>query len=55
MAAEQGRDTPVGRVPGLNMERIYTTTVPAEDLARALADHFRAARRRKRRVCRAVR
>ena len=42
MAAEQGRDTPVGRVPGLNIERIYTTTVPAEDLARALADHFRA-------------
>jgi hypothetical protein len=31
-----------GRVPGLNTERVYTTTVPAEELARALADHFRA-------------
>jgi hypothetical protein len=30
-------------VPGLNIERVYTTTVPAEELARALADHFRAA------------
>jgi hypothetical protein len=42
MAAEQGRDMGTGRVPGLNTERIYTTTVPAEELARALADHFRA-------------
>ena len=40
MAAEQGMGT--GRVPGLNTERVYTTTVPAEELARALADHFRA-------------
>ena len=31
-----------GRVPGLNTERIYSTTVPAEELAQALADHFRA-------------
>jgi hypothetical protein len=31
-----------GRVPGLNTERIYTTTIPAEELGRALADHFRA-------------
>jgi hypothetical protein len=42
MAAEQERDTGTGRVPGLNTERIYTTTIPAEGLARALADHFRA-------------
>jgi hypothetical protein len=42
MAAEQGKGTPTGRVPGLNVERVYTTTVPAEELARALADHFRA-------------
>ena len=39
MAAEQGMGT--GRVPGLNTERVYTTTIPAEELARALADHFR--------------
>jgi hypothetical protein len=42
MAAEQGRDMGTGRVPGLNTERIYTTTVPEEELAQALADHFRA-------------
>jgi len=42
MAAEQGKDTGTGRIPGLNIERVYTTTVPAEELARALADHFRA-------------
>src|SRR6185312_15594827 len=42
MTAEQGRDFGTGRVPGLNTERIYTTTIPAEELARALADHFRA-------------
>ena len=40
MAAEKGMGT--GRVPGLNTERIYSTTVPAEELAQALADHFRA-------------
>jgi hypothetical protein len=40
MTAEQGMGT--GRVPGLNTERIYTTTVPVEELAQALADHFRA-------------
>jgi hypothetical protein len=38
MPAEQ----PAGRVPALNIERIYRTTVPVEELARALADHFRA-------------
>jgi len=42
MAAGQNRDMGTGRVPGLNTERIYTTTVPADELARALADHFRA-------------
>ena len=32
-----------GRGTGaLNFERIYSTTVPAEELARTLADHFRA-------------
>jgi hypothetical protein len=41
MAAEQGRNMGTGRVPGLNTERIYSTTVPADELARALADHFR--------------
>jgi hypothetical protein len=42
MAAEQGKDTLAGPVPALNIERIYSTTVPADELARALADHFRA-------------
>jgi hypothetical protein len=29
--------------PGvLNIERIYSTTIPPEELGRALADHFRA-------------
>ena len=42
MAAEQGKGTEAGRVPALNFERIYRTTVPAEELAGALADHFRA-------------
>ena len=41
MAEEQGRAAGGGR-PALNIERIYQTTVPAEELARALADHFRA-------------
>jgi hypothetical protein len=40
MAEEQGSDS-AGR-PALNIERIYSTTVPAEELARTLADHFRA-------------
>ena len=40
MADEQGRGTAAGR-PALNFERIYGTTVPAEEVARALADHFR--------------
>jgi hypothetical protein len=42
MAAEQGQDTAAGKVPALNIERIYGTTVPADELARALAGHFRA-------------
>ena len=41
MAEEQGRGTGAGR-PALNIERIYSTTVSAEELARTLADHFRA-------------
>ena len=41
MAEEQGRTTGAGR-PALNIERIYSTTVTAEEIARALADHFRA-------------
>jgi hypothetical protein len=42
MAAEHGKDAPVGKMPALNIERIYSTTVPADELARALAGHFRA-------------
>ena len=42
MDAEKGKDLRTGGVPTLNIERIYSTTVPAEELARALADHFRA-------------
>jgi hypothetical protein len=41
MAEMQGKGTGAGR-PVLNIERIYSTTVSAEELARALADHFRA-------------
>ena len=37
MAETQGRGT-----GALNIERIYSTTVPTEELARTLADHFRA-------------
>jgi hypothetical protein len=40
MTEEQGSATRAGR-PALNIERIYSTTVPAEELARTLADHFR--------------
>ena len=42
MAAVQGNDAPAGEVPTVNIERIYSTTVPADELARALAGHFRA-------------
>jgi hypothetical protein len=37
MTEAQGRGT-----GALNIERIYSTTVSAEELARTLADHFRA-------------
>ena len=40
MAAEQGKDTRTGEVPALNIKRIYRTTVPADELARALAVVF---------------
>jgi hypothetical protein len=33
MAAEQGKDTRTGPVPALNTERVYTTTIPADELA----------------------
>ena len=42
MAAEQGKETRTGQWPTLNIERIYSTTIPADELAQALADHFRA-------------
>ena len=42
MTADQGNDARTGRVPALNIERVYSTTIPADELARALADHFRA-------------
>ena len=41
MDAEKGKDLRTGGVPTLNIERIYSTTVPAEELAQALAGHFR--------------
>ena len=40
MTEGQGRSTGAGRT-ALNIERIYRTTVTAEEIARALADHFR--------------
>jgi len=42
MVAEQGKVTWAGQVPPMHVERIYSTTVPAEELAQALADHFRS-------------
>ena len=42
MAAEQGKETRTGQWPALNIERIYSTTIPADELAGALAGHFRA-------------
>jgi hypothetical protein len=42
MAAEQGKETRTGQWPALNIERVYSTTVSADELAAALADHFRA-------------
>jgi hypothetical protein len=42
MAIEQVKDTAGGKVPALNIERVYSTTVPADELAQAIASHFRA-------------
>src|SRR5215472_10023191 len=42
MTAVQGKDAPVGGVPAVNIERIYSTTASVDELAQALADHFRA-------------
>ena len=41
MAEGQGTGARADR-PALNIERIYQTTVPAQELAGALANHFRA-------------
>jgi hypothetical protein len=41
MAAEQGKETRTGQWPTLNVERVYSTTIPADELAKAVADHFR--------------
>ena len=41
MAEQQGSSTSAGR-PALNFERIYGTTVSADEVAQALANHFRA-------------
>ena len=35
MAAEQGKDPRTGPVPALNTDRIYSTTIPAQELARS--------------------
>jgi len=43
LAAEQGKDTPAGRLQGLNIEQVYTTTVPAEEFGRARVDAYRPA------------
>jgi hypothetical protein len=42
MATDRGTGKDSGQVPALNIERMYRTTIPAEELAQALADHFRA-------------
>jgi hypothetical protein len=42
MTAVRDKGAPVGCAPTVNIERIYSTTVLADELARALADHFRA-------------
>ena len=34
------QNTP-GRTTGMNIERVYQTAVPAEDVAKTLAEHFR--------------
>ena len=42
MTAERTNGSGAGQGLAMNIERVYRTTVPAEELARALADHFRA-------------
>ena len=42
MTAERAGGTGGNRGQAMNIERVYQTAVPAEELARALADHFRA-------------
>jgi hypothetical protein len=42
MTVEQGKGAKAGGLLAMNVQRVYSTTVPAEELARALADHFRA-------------
>ena len=42
MNVDQSNSKGVGRGAAMNIERLYRTTVSAEELARALADHFRA-------------
>ncbi len=42
MTADRATGQGAGQGPAMNIERIYRTTIPAEELARALADHFRA-------------
>ena len=41
MTAQQGSSMSAGR-PALNFERVYGTTVSADEVAQALANHFRA-------------
>src|SRR5215216_7782916 len=42
MSADRTGGRGVGTGPAINIERVYSTTLPAEELAQALADHFRA-------------
>ena len=42
MTADRSGSRGAGQGPAMNVERVYSTTIPAEALARALADHFRA-------------
>ena len=42
MNVDQSSSKGAGRGAAMNIERLYRTTVSAEELARALADHFRA-------------
>ena len=42
MTAERTTGQGTGQGQAMNVERVYRTAIPAEELARALADHFRA-------------